>query len=1027
MNSMQPEENPGLVYRLKGLGMSGAVLHIGAHPDDEDIGLLSYLSCKYGVRAVYWSATRGEGGQNRIGPYREEALGIYRTWESLAARAEDRSECLFGPFYDFGYSKNAEETFAKWGGRQTLIREIIRAIRLVQPQIVVCRWTGGTGDIHGQHQAVGLAALQAFEVAGDPEQFQDLKEQGLPPWQSMKYYQSMDNSGGDLSAGGAGNLSGRANPVLEKVRVVRVNTGEFDPAAGRTYQERAWTAYNKHQTQAMGLAPAPGDFFYYFFLKRTLTVVSERESDLFDGLDPTLTGLADYPGNGCPSLRKKLEEIKRMSSAALRQFRAHDPMEASASLLEGLSLLGETRRSISEMELSQIGKEAVVRYLNQKIRDFEGVAAWCLGLKLECLSNRSRLIPGQRLRAEARLWNHRDIPVQQVRFELDLPAGWTCHALPGTNGKSGLPTDLEPPCMRPVASAFEIQVPETSGLSFPYWLFEPRDAYVYRWPNGEPSGRPFGQPQARITCRLDMGPHHITLTNAVVCKEAFPGGFRELPLTTIPPISLHPKSKREFRLVSDSEQELDLQVVARNNSDGNVTGTLEIRVPQGWRIFQNQTGISLTGSGDTLTVQHRVTVPAGASAGTYTITYYVRCGNREYSVIFSPVRMGIPGLPGFPDRSNCIREEFMLQPSEALVHLLDVRFVQGLTYGYVRGAGEDLLETLRSLGITLQNISDEEMVHLDLNAFDAVIIGPNAYLIRDELRNCASRFLEYVNQGGTLIVQYQGYPYQDGGFTPYPFQYHMPHDRVTHEDAPVKILEPDDLLFRLPNVVGSEDFDGWIRERGLYFFGQWDSHYRPLLASSDPGEEPKAGGLMVCEYGRGSFLYVGYSFFRQLPAGVPGAFRLFANMLALPEATILERIEFLRKVALFSCLTEAQSDAIARIMSERWEPDGHYICRQGQSGHEAYIVYRGVVEVVLEKEDREEIVYVARQGDCLGEMAIMGNMPRTASLRTRGNVRLLVIHGEDFLSLLRQHPDMSIELMKILANRLSAFLTMARK
>jgi len=1026
MKSMDREENIGLVYRLKGLGMAGAVLHIGAHPDDEDIGLLSYLSCKYGVRAVYWSATRGEGGQNRIGPYREEALGIYRTWESLAARAEDRSECLFGPFYDFGYSKNAEETFAKWGGRETLIREMVRAIRLVQPHIVVCRWTGGPEDIHGQHQAVGMAALKAFEISGDPEQFQDLKEQGLPPWQAMKYYHSMDNSGGDLTAGGAGNLSGRANPALEKARVVCINTGEFDPAAGKTYQERAWTAYNKHQTQAMGLAPAPGDFFYYFFLKRTLTAVPERETDLFDGLDPTLTSLADYPGNDSPSLRKRLEEIKRISSEALWQFRADDPMEGSASLLDGLSLLRDTRRYLPETELSEIGKAALARYLNRRIRDFEEVAAWCLGFKLECLSDRLRLIPGQRLRAEARFWNHRGIPIQQIHFKLDLPAGWICRPLSEMDSESE-PPGLEPLCRRPMASAFEIQVPETAKLSCPYWLVEPRDAYVYRWPNGEPGGRPFGQPQARITCRIDMGPHHITLTNAIVCKEPFPGGFRELPLTTIPPISLHPKSQRQFRMVSDSEQKLDLQVVARNNSDGEVAGTLEIEVPQGWRIFRNHTGISLAYPGDTLAVQHRVTVPAGAPAGVYPIAYRVRCGNREYSVVVSPVRMGIPGLPNLPDRSNCIREEFMLQPAQATVHLLDVRLVQGLTYGYVQGAGEDLMETLKSLGVIIKNISDEEMAHIDLSAFDAVIIGPNAYLIRDELRNCASRFLEYVNQGGTLIVQYQGYSYQDGGFAPYPFQYHMPHDRVTHEDAPVKILEPDDLLFRLPNTIGSKDFDGWIRERGLYFFGQWDSHYRPLLASFDPGEEPKLGGLMVCEYGRGSFVYVAYSFFRQLPAGVPGAFRLFANMLALPEATILERIEFLRKVSLFSCLTEVQLDAIARIMSERWEPDGHYICRQGQTGHEAYIVYRGAVEVVLEKKDREEIVYVARQGDCLGEMAIMGNMPRTASLRTRGSIRLLVIHGDDFLSLLRQYPDMSIELMKILAGRLSAFLAMARK
>src|SRR5512139_726937 len=205
METYEVDKHSQLIYRLMGLGMAGAVLHLGAHPDDEDIGLLAYLSHKYGVRTVYWSATRGEGGQNRIGPYRDEALGIYRTWESLAAREIDGGECLFGPFFDFGYSKNAEETLARWG-HSALIREIVRAIRFVQPHVIVSRWTGTPGDFHVQHQAVAQAALQAFEAAGDPNQFPELKAQGLAAWQPLKFYHSTDNSGGDLTVGGALNL-----------------------------------------------------------------------------------------------------------------------------------------------------------------------------------------------------------------------------------------------------------------------------------------------------------------------------------------------------------------------------------------------------------------------------------------------------------------------------------------------------------------------------------------------------------------------------------------------------------------------------------------------------------------------------------------------------------------------------------------------------------------------------------------------------------------------------------------------------
>jgi hypothetical protein len=301
------------------------------------------------------------------------------------------------------------------------------------------------------------------------------------------------------------------------------------------------------------------------------------------------------------------------------------------------------------------------------------------------------------------------------------------------------------------------------------------------------------------------------------------------------------------------------------------------------------------------------------------------------------------------------------------------------------------------------------------------VVGPNAYLIRAGLQKYAGRFLEYVRQGGVLIIQYQGYRFQQPRYGPFPFRYSMPHDRVTDENAPVRILDPDHVLFKLPNPIREEDFHGWVRERGLYFFGQFDDRYHPLLSCSDPGEEPLTGGLVECQLGRGTFVYTGYSFFRQLPAGVPGAFRLFANLLALPEARILERIAFLRNIDLFSALNETQLDAVARIMTERWVDSGDYICRQGDLGYDLYVVYRGKVEVVREISGQEDqVVFVARGGDSLGEMAVLGNIPRTASLRTKGKVQLLVIEGSHFLSLLRQNPDMSIQLLQLLVKRLVA-------
>ena len=866
-----------LIYRLRGLSMGGAVLHIGAHPDDEDIGLLAYMSYKFGVRAAYWSATRGEGGQNRIGPYQGESLGVYRTWEALAARTVDGGEALYGPFYDYGYSKNAGEALSKWGRRDT-VREIVRAIRLVQPQIIVARWAGTPDDFHGHHQAVGWAATEAFEAAGDPEQFPELEAQGLASWQPLKFYHSTNNSGGDFTSGGAANFSGRINEDLDRRGVLRINTGEFDPIAGRTYQEQAWLAYNNHKTQAMGLVPAPGDFFYYFSLHKSLVSVPETETNFFDGLDPSLTGLADYPGEGSSSMRIKLEHVKTKANESIRKFQANDPMDASKPLLEGLSSLREIRAGLAKEGLNDNAQKAIDMYLSRKIEDFEGVAAQCLSLNLECLTDHARVNPGQKFRIISRLWNHRGIKIDKATFTLLVPDGWEVQSI-GAEG-------LDKESTHPVAID-NVAVPEMAKLTCPYWLAQPRDRYRYRLPAGEPSARPFGPPQVSAKCEVSMGKHHITLHKSAILRDSFPGGFRELTMSVVPPVSLQPKNNDEFLQVNSSSQRLELQVAVHSNlEDASVEGRLELEVPTGWQVEPRHVDISLKKVGDVETARFTVTIPENTTADQYLLLYVVRIGNRDYYAQLDTVRMAHPGLPGMPDKTNCVEEEFIIAPAEVNVHLLDVRFVQGQKYAYVEGAGEEILKALRHFNLDFYVIKDEDLDYVDLSRFDTVIIGPNAYLIRDALRKNAGRFLEYVEQGGSLVVQYQGYGYQGNDFTPFPFQYNQPHDRVTYETAPVTILNPDHFLFDTPNRITDRDFEGWIKDRGLYFFGQWDKRYEPLLECNDPGEEPRKGGLLIAGYGRGTYLYTGYSLFRQLSAGVPGAFRLFGNILALPTARI---------------------------------------------------------------------------------------------------------------------------------------------
>src|SRR5918992_2142236 len=310
-NQDSPLRNAELAYRLRALPMGAAVVHVGAHPDDEEAGLMAYLSRGMGARTVYWSATRGEGGQNRTGSERAEALGVIRTWESLDARALDGGEVLYGPFYDFGFSRSGEEALSRWNRREVL-REMVRAIRLVQPLVLISRWRGGPEDGHGHHQAIGLAVAEAFDAAGDGAAFPELRAAGLPPWQPRKLYSS---AVGDWQPGEEFTF-GAQLPDLDRQRFLRINTGEFDPISGRTYQELAWIGVNRHQSQAMAFLPVRGDYFAYYRLDRSFVETTEPEAGFFDGLDPTLPGLPQKAGSAVPPLPEGLEEAPQHAVSA---------------------------------------------------------------------------------------------------------------------------------------------------------------------------------------------------------------------------------------------------------------------------------------------------------------------------------------------------------------------------------------------------------------------------------------------------------------------------------------------------------------------------------------------------------------------------------------------------------------------------------------------------------------------------------------------------------------------------------------
>jgi LmbE family N-acetylglucosaminyl deacetylase len=996
-----------LVSRLRGLGMDGAVLHVGAHPDDEDTGTLVYLSRGLSVRTVYWSATRGEGGQNRQGPEKNEALGIIRTWESLSAREFDGGEVLYGPFYDFGFSRSGDDALDRWG-LDDVIREIVRAIRLVQPLVVISRWSGGPLDGHGQHQAVGRAAREAFDAAADPDRFPELDARALPPWRPRKLYRSL---GRDWQPG-EDVVHGAVLPEHEEGGALRVNTGVLDPRSGRTYQELAAMAANRHQSQAMAFLPERGDFFYYYRLERGSAPGQSRERSLFDGLDPTLTGIVE--GAGSDRLTKLLEEARAHAEASVRELRDDDRIAAGNEVLRGLDRMREARGVVDDEGLRDADRLSIKRSLDRKIRAFEDAAAACWGVTLECLSEESRVTAGQRVGMIARLWSQGSAAIEDPAFRLDVPDGWTVRAIE----RSGRRRMEESAAI--TEAVFEVDVPDQAEVSSPYWLREPRTPYRYAWPERGPLGQPFDPPMVTAVAEFAVEGRRLAVSAPPVKRETFAGGYREMQPALLPAIAFAPKEQRIFVSLSGATQSLELHVTARCIRAEGAGGRLVLDVPDGWEAFPGGVDLDLSHRGDARMIRFEVTVPADAEPGVFDLDFAVESGERRSGIVVNPVWRTGMGLPGPANESNAIDEVFVMRPATVSVHAVDARFITTLRFAYVTGVEEDFVPAVERFGVDVTVLSERELMFGDLTQFDSVVVGPNAYLVRPDVRKAADRLLEYVDAGGTLIVQYQGYGYEQGRFAPYPFRFHQPHDRVTLPDAPVQILHDDHPLLHMPNELTAADFDGWVHDRGLYFFGEWDRRYTPILASSDPGEEPKEGGLLVASYGRGTYVYCGYSLHRQIPAGVPGAFRLFANLLGLAEARIQERRERARTIPLFSSLTEDQLYPLARLMSERWIEDGEYLCRQGDRGGELYVVIDGEVEVVKEEEGSSTVVYVTREGEATGDLAVLTDQPRSASLRARGSVKVLVIKGQHFQTLLREHQDLALRVTRTIADRLIA-------
>ena len=967
-----------LSQRLRALAVVGTLLQLGAHPDDEESGMLALVARGRGARAVYWSATRGEGGQNKRGGERGEALGVLRSWESRDARAVDGAEALYGPFIDFGFSKRGEDALSRWG-HADVEREIVRAIRAVQPLVVVGRWAGTPADGHGHHQAIGMLTPQALDAAADPERYTEL---GLPAWAPAKVYHSLS---GDWQPGEDGVLGGRVAEHDAAGRLC-IDAGELDPVSGLTFQEIGHRAMNRHRSQGMGFVSSPGPYLYYYAADRPARGGGGgAEQGFHDGLDTSLAGHADHPGGRTPRLRERLASIGALADEALAGLRPHEPWLAAAALLRGLDGL---RALVADLDPADA---ALARALARRADDFERVAAACLGVRLEATADRARATPGHGFGVRARIHNGGPHEVAVQRLALELPAGWSAD-----RGEDG---------------SFAVAVPSDAPPQAPYWLREPPGPYRYVWPATAPDlGLPTDAPLVAAVADIAVGEHRLHLRAAAVERAGFMGGQRTLPVTVVPEVALAPREARAILPAGGEDAVLECDVLVRCIEPTGAAGTLTLHAPAGWRVEPAQSAYGFAAGGESRTLQFRVTIPAQAPQGAYELVYD--------GIELRPVRMGAPGAPGPVDERSCIAEANLVRRAKVTVDLVDVEFVRTLRYGYVRGADETIPEILAGFGLDLAELSDDELAYGNLAGFDAIVVGPNAYNARPEVRRQARRLLDYVAEGGTMVVQYQGYGYDEPGLAPHPFRFNQPHDRVTDEAAVVEFADPAHPMLHTPNVIGPADFDGWVHDRGMYFFGEWAPQYAPVLASCDAGEPARLGGLLTAMYGRGTYVYAGYSFFRQIPAGVPGAIRLFANLLGLAEARIRERMDRLREVELFGYMDEAELYSAARIMTERWLAAGTILAREGDPGHELFVLVDGSVEVVKRLSGGDRVLHVAGVGESVGELALLAGHARSASLRAATDTVVLVLRGDAFDAWIESHPSLGRRLLRLLARRI---------
>jgi len=845
----------GLKEMLLRLHTTARLMQTVAHPDDEDGGLLTLESRGKGADVLLLTLNRGEGGQNKIGSNLFDVLGVLRTLEVTAADRYYGVEQRFTHVADFGYSKNPEETFQKWQGHDIALGDMVRVIRTFRPDVLVARFSGTDRDGHGHHQASSILTREAFRAAADPNRFPEQIKEGLQPWQAKKLYI------GNVCPWGA-------KTCADEDYTVRYNTGEVDPLLGVSYVQFAMAGLKHQLSQGAGAwTIEPGDRFAFYKLVDSVVPAKTddkgHEKDFFDGVDTSLSGLVSRIGDEAgkvPFLRADLRELQndvdQATSAAER-----DPVKAAGPLLGGRETARKTVEKVRSSPLSYDAKDELMTELTSKEHQFEKAANLALGVQLDAVvdtpvgpsaDDAFMAVPGQSFELSVHFSGAPKISIEKV--DLDLPPGWKSKELK-KNGAG--------------AVTFRVSVPDAAQSTRPYWhRNDPERDALNSVDEAQYVTLPFPPLPvwASAHYKLDGKEGEARAIATVRYKDPTSGTELERALAVAPAFSVMLEPSQQV-IPTRGDSACQVKVAVTTNLSETSKGTLQLEVPAGWRAEPSSLPLSFDGRDQKreadFTVYHD-----GMKEGPTEIRAVFDSGGKRFSEGYSVVTR--EDLDTF----------YYYQPAVQHVSVVNVNVPKDLKVGYIMGAGDDIPTVLKQIGMNVAMIPAEKLASENLGQYDTVVLGIRANDTQKEVAENHHKLLDYVSSGGTLLMQYNTgvTDFNKDDLTPYQAQ--LSRVRVSVEEAPVQILAPDSPVFHYPNQISESDFQGWVQERGLYFMDKWDDHFQPLLASHDPGEQEQKGGLLMAHYGKGVYIYTGYAFFRQLPAGVPGAIRLYVNLLS---------------------------------------------------------------------------------------------------------------------------------------------------